>query len=83
MFSVLLAAVLVANPIVERGEPARLSPQIEFAQGEQLRSYSFFAYVHGLPAAFVKINADKVKANGNDPYWRSVPITPSKWTTSR
>ena len=82
MFSVLLAAVLVANPIVERGEPARLSPQIEFAQGEQLRSYSFFAYVHGLPAAFVKMNADKVKANGNDPYWRSVPIAPSKWTTS-
>ena len=74
MFSVLLAAVLVANPIIERGEPARLSPQIEFAQGEQLRSYSFFAYAHGLPAAFVKINADKVKLTGNKAehksYWR-------------
>ena len=82
MFSILLAAVLVANPIVERGEPARLSPQVEFAHGDTLRSYSFFAYVHGLPAAFVKMNADKVKANGRDPYWRSIPIAPSKWTTS-
>ena len=77
MFSILLAAVVVTNPIVERGEPVRLSPQVEFAEGEQLRSYAFFSYVHDVPAAFVKMNAGKVKENGRDPYWRSIPIAPS------
>ena len=80
MISLLLAAVMAANPIVEAGGSVRILPQVEFAAGEQLRSYSLFAYAHAVPAAFVAMNADKVKKNGNDPYWRSIPIMPSKWT---
>ncbi|MBQ2629564.1 MAG: hypothetical protein IJG13_07800, partial [Kiritimatiellae bacterium] len=80
MLAILLAAIAVANPVVQRGEPVHVHPQIEFSAGDTLRSYSFFAYVHGVPAAFVEMNAGKVKANGNDPYWRSIPIAPSKWT---
>ena len=80
MLAILLAAIAVANPVVQRGEPVRVHPQIEFSAGDTLRSYSFFAYVHGVPEAFVEMNAGKVKANGNDPYWRSIPIAPSKWT---
>ena len=76
-----LAAVLVANPMVERGDVVKLEPHVEFAQGDELRSYGFFAYVHDVPAAFVKMNSGKVKANGNDPYWRSIPLVPSQWTT--
>ena len=80
MLAILIAAVMVANPVVERGGTVRLSPQVELSDGDQLKSYAFFAYVHDVPAAYAKMRAADVKANGRDPYWRSIPVAPSKWT---
>lgn len=78
--SLMLAAVVVANPIVEKGGRLELKPQIEFASGDSLRSYSLFAYVHDTPAAFAEMRKADIRPNGRDPYWRSIPIAPSKWT---
>ena len=62
MLAILIAAVMVANPVVERGGTVRLSPQVELSDGDQLKSYALFAYVHDVPAAYAKMRARESSA---------------------